>query len=203
MSDSLDNYGYVLVNDYMQVKYGTNLLSKRDLEDEVNNKLKENDIELLKEQRELFENNPNNKKVNTEKLNANTILNLINNDDDEKSEKSNSSTQVENNLKDCYYNIFSLGDVISSKNEKTFYFAKLQADLLVKNIKTIEFSNEKKPLSKNIKKFNFLKTRILMIEIGRAGVIIWGNKIYSLGSSMNKFKTILNNRAFNDYNLNN
>lgn len=201
MSDSLSPSGYIMVNQYFQVRYTGNCLTN----EEINNKI---ELYYEKDEMEIYEkitkkdsiisisSECSSPSLKSEKeVSEADIMNALKNDeiseDDEYSSDSDSETPSVKEKKPqekFYPNIFSIGDVAETFEEKLAYNAIEHAKKLVTNIREMEY-----PLGTEIhlSKYKFGKEGKNVICMGKQGILIQGQKVLKTGQVANNAKEMI------------
>jgi apoptosis-inducing factor 2 len=160
MSDSLSPLGYVNVNDFFEVQFGSNHLGKKKLTELVQKEHEKQMEEYLNqcevspdslEKVDLEEEKGENKDINE-------VFGMLFGDLLNIGEEKYSNDEV----KEGYSNIFAVGDIINNPDEKLAYFARTQAQSCVDNILMREYSLSKDEYVKNRKRYPTGKTVIFL-----------------------------------------
>lgn len=187
MSDSLNISGYVSVNPYFQVNHSQNKYTHHKLIELTKTEIERNQKELFKVQTEYSL-----KKKDSIRIQKDVKEVPESKEDEEKIEKemmeivqktsSNNDLlqEIDLNSKNFYQNIFAIGDVIDSENEKLAIYAKQHADCVSENILNLETFTKKQPPPKHFNQKD--KNTMMNIKCGNSGIFITSKKLKWTGA---------------------
>eukprot|EP01080_Neovahlkampfia_damariscottae_P001526 gene1526-12652_t len=187
MSDSLGPTGFVKVNDFFEVQYGSQYLGDKKLMEMLTKETKKQQEEYLKqcektsdsmEKEELPEEEPEN--TNMEETIGNIFYKLLAPDPE--------NIYGKEEMENVYSNIFALGDIIDSPDEKLGYFARTHSTAVKETILLKEFSLTKEDYLKNRQRYPKGKLVVQIINIGNEGLVMKGKNLYSHGGFAKSLK---------------
>lgn len=181
MSSSLTDRGFVKVSKYFQVKKNVNKLKPEELiEKTVEN--------IQNESSKLFSVSEN---IDDEKVTNEVDKKDLFQGIKEISEDYVTDTSFKFDQNEEYPNIFAIGDIIESTEEKLAKFAIDHGKLVGKNIKEYEYSGTMTP-------YSFGKYELESIyAIGNSGMYLKGDKILAKGEYVLKLKEMIENMIKN------
>jgi NADH dehydrogenase FAD-containing subunit len=183
MLDSISSRGYVHVNEYFQVKYNQHSFTKNQLV-EQEKKLAEKDMNELFSQMEVFNILDNDVEEDSEELGNEIDVNeLYKNrfssmESGSSSKDNRRSSSVELN---SYSNIYAIGDIIETNEEKLAFYAHIHGESVASNIKILENSIDIDDYHKKVKPYSSDSKFISSISIGNQGMLIKGESILQKG----------------------
>jgi pyruvate/2-oxoglutarate dehydrogenase complex dihydrolipoamide dehydrogenase (E3) component len=184
MTDSLDDYGYVLVNRHFQVKNSINMKTIEEFKDELIKNQIIQDEKFIEDQEvtedlyqtgDIEEDNKNEKDV------FEVFYSLQN--------KSDSFTEAND---DFYENIFAIGDIVSNKEEKLALYAQNHGKHVSEMIKSLEFEKKKVSPYSSMSVFQ-------VFEIGESGFISANSKIKFKGNLVSKVKKMFTKTKIEEF----
>eukprot|EP01080_Neovahlkampfia_damariscottae_P002543 gene2543-3505_t len=188
MSDSLSPLGFVKVNDYLEVQYGENYLGDKKLMEVLLQEHKKQQEDYLKqceatspddiEDDLSLEESP---EIHDRKALSRELSELY-------LTESTSDENATDEVKPGYPNIYAIGDIIDSGDEKLAQFARTQALCCVDNLFKKEFSLTRSEFLKNRKRHQSGKTVVQIINIGPKGLVMKGKKLYTHGGLAKSLK---------------
>jgi NADH dehydrogenase FAD-containing subunit len=182
MLDSISSRGYVHVNDYFQVKYNQHSFTKNQLA-EQEKKLLENDMNELFSQMEAFNVLDGELEEDSEDLGNEIDVNELykkrfSGMDSVTSPKNSRPSSFDLN---SYSNIYAIGDVIETNEEKLAFYAHIHGESVASNIKILENSIDLDDYHKKVKPYVSDSKFVSSISIGNQGMLIKGDSILQKG----------------------
>eukprot|EP01080_Neovahlkampfia_damariscottae_P009789 gene9789-2114_t len=211
MSDSLSDRGYVIVNDYFQVKFNQNQLSTRELVKTTKKQLDEDRNEMINKMEEE-------KSTENSSYSSNDLLTVPMDDTDDEIEdikdidemlmKSlevnsiesplsplmspmNQSMSKKNSMrlstldfmieKDSYMNIFAVGDILANDEEKVCFYSHAHGEIVANNIIHLENSSSAQGFRKRVKPYISNPNWISILAVGNQGIMIKGKSMIQRG----------------------
>jgi NADPH-dependent glutamate synthase beta subunit-like oxidoreductase len=201
MSDSLASNGFVSVNDYFQVKLNQNIFTNIQLVEETKSFIKKFEMKTIEE---LHVDEEEDSKLSittdtdeeTEAMNEDELLKLMNEKEDEENLSQSTSQNSEKfspryrpqtvisfrGNQSAHMNIFAIGDIIDTTEEKLGYYSEIHGKKLATIISGLEQSINSEDFFKKVKPYVSKPDFTSNIVIGNSGIIIKGDKIIQKGS---------------------
>jgi hypothetical protein len=199
MSDSLASNGFVSVNDYFQVKLNQNIFTNVQLVEETRSFIKKiesktiDELNVDEEDSKLSITDPDEE---TEEMNEDDIMKLMNEKEDEENLNQPTSQPTEKvspryrpqtvisfrGAQSVHMNIFAIGDIIDTTEEKLGYYSEIHGKKVATIISGLEQSINSEDFFKKVKPYVSKPDFTSNIVIGHSGIIMKGDKIIQKGS---------------------
>ena len=202
MSDSLSPNGFVTVNEYFQVKLNQNNCTTRQLIETTKSFIKETREKMIKDLVVNDESEIPDQEEDPEDTNSNEedILNELIKDKETDEELLSSSSFIikapttptpkkrlntvlsfSKDNEDAYSNIFAIGDIIDSNEEKLAFYCEIHGKKVSNVIQQLDGCNDSDELKKKVKPYVTKPDFVSNVVIGNSGLVFKGEKILQKG----------------------
>eukprot|EP01080_Neovahlkampfia_damariscottae_P010573 gene10573-3092_t len=196
MSDSLSSNGFVSVNEYFQCRLNQNIFTNRQLIAETRSfieKIRQKMIEqlIVNEEEEI----QNEEEDSEESGNDQDILNAFIKKDSEEDlnnveeklqkpapkKRLNTVISFTKDESDTYSNIFAIGDVIDTTEEKLAYYGQIHGKKVSNIIQGLDSCNDIEEFKKKVKPYISKPDFVSNVVIGNSGIVFQGEKVLQKG----------------------